>query len=53
MKRFMKIVMAMLVVAIGVGCCFAACGDSDGDKEIRLSGSFVDFSADAKVGRGV
>lgn len=39
MKRLMKIVMAMLVVAIGVGCCFAACGDSDGDKEIRLSGS--------------
>ena len=41
MKRFMKIVMAMLVVAIGVGCCFAACGDKDGDgdKEIRLSGS--------------
>lgn len=39
MKRLTKIVLAMMVLAIGVSCCFAACTSTDSDNEIRVSGS--------------
>lgn len=39
MKRLTKIVLAMMVLAIGVSCCFAACTSTDSDNEIRISGS--------------